>query len=168
MPSPFPEYPELIKYNSSTPNRIYARVPDEVFIVGHVPPGVSVVTRIRGSEGEFSVCRDHDGTLASKLGSSKIGPIYAIEPNGPPAVPTGLIFVRFEGEFRPKFWRKRLAEAGYKVVRELPGVICVGAISGHVPDALQGIARLESLPDVANVEPQMLMERVRRGSAKQR
>ena len=93
--------------------------------------------------------------------------MYAIEPHGPPAVPTGYIFVRFKGKLRPKFWRKLLTEAGYKVVKELPGMVCVGAISGNVPDALQGIPRLESLPNVANVEPQMLMEMVRRGSAKQ-
>lgn len=53
----------------------------------------------------------------------------------------------------------------YELVESLayaPQAAWLRAPAGDIADALAGLPRLEQLPDVENVEPQMLMESVRR------
>lgn len=53
----------------------------------------------------------------------------------------------------------------YELVESLayaPQAAWLRAPSGDMADALAGLSRLEQLPDIENVEPQMLLESVRR------
>lgn len=94
-----------------------------------------------------------------------ISPVYELGLNGPLAVPTGLVFVRFVEGVAVDSRSEAINHAGYKVVQNLfyaPQAAWLRACSGEIADALARIPRLEAIPDVENVEPQMLMESSRR------
>jgi len=94
--------------------------------------------------------------------SATVTPVYSLAPDGRPAVPTGRIFIRFAEGIAVESRRKEIHRAGYEVEQSLPYAPQAGwlrALSGDIADALQGIAALESVAGVENVEPQMLSER---------
>ncbi len=89
-------------------------------------------------------------------------PVYAIEPHGPPSVPTGLVFVRFRENVDVQQRRRALTRAGYEVTEILPyapQAAWVRAIEQGIAASLTRIPALEVLPDIVSVEPQMLSER---------
>ena len=111
-----------------------------------------------------------DGAIAVFEGSpgearGEVGPVYALGPGGTPAVPTGRVFVRFKEGTKAEDQRKEIKQAGYEI-EEVPAYAphsaWVRALSGEIDDALKGIEGLEKLPDVENVEPQMLTQSVKR------
>lgn len=88
--------------------------------------------------------------------------VYVLKPGNVPAVPTGLVFVRFrKGTIAPDH-RIPLQEVGYTIESSppyAPHTAWVRSTSGNIGEALAGISRLEAIPEVENVEPQMMMER---------
>ena len=61
--------------------------------------------------------------------------------------------------------RAEIEAAGYEMAQALdyaPHAAWVRARSGRIADALNGLRRLEAIPDVENVEPQMLTPRAAR------
>jgi len=94
-----------------------------------------------------------------------IGPVYALQPSETLAVPTGQVLVRFTEGVPATAHTTEIEQAGYRLVESLsyaPHAAWVCARSGEIADALSHLSKLEQLPDVANVEPQMLMERANR------
>lgn len=94
-----------------------------------------------------------------------ITPVYAIEPGGALAVPTGLVFIRFAEATSAETHRDAIQAAGYEIVDippYAPQAAWVRSQSGQVANSLAGISRLSAIEDVENVEPQMLMQRVQR------
>jgi hypothetical protein len=99
------------------------------------------------------------------FGPQVIGPVYQLLPNGPLAVPTGLVFVRFDEAISLKEKTPVISRTGYRIDQVLsyaPHAGWLRAESDSISDALRGIDRLEALENVANVEPQVLMESARR------
>lgn len=95
----------------------------------------------------------------------KVGAVYALIPGGSIAVPTGQVFIRLADGIDVSEHREELSSAGYKVAETLayaPNAAWLQARSGDIADALNGLAALKQLPNVESVEPQMLMESVRR------
>ena len=93
------------------------------------------------------------------------GPVYALQPGGSAAVPTGLVFVRFKSGVKSTERVRAIEKAGYEIsetVEYAAEAAWVRAKSGEVADALKGIAELEKIPDMENVEPQMLKRRATR------
>lgn len=93
-----------------------------------------------------------------------LGPVYAAA-DGPLAVPTGLLFVRFKEGTLADDRRDDLERAGFAVVkvpRSAPHAAWVRARKGGIATSLARMSVLAAMPDVENVEPQMLMESVRR------
>ena len=89
-------------------------------------------------------------------------PVYVLQPGGTPAVPTGLVFVRFKEGVKPNERTKDIEKAGYEIEQALdyaPEAAWLRAKSGDVADALRGIDKLTKITDVETVEPQMLMRR---------
>ena len=89
-------------------------------------------------------------------------PVYVLQPGGTPAVPTGLVFVRFKEGVKPNERTKDIEKAGYEIEQALdyaPEAAWLRAKSGEISDALKGIDKLARIADVENVEPQMLMRR---------
>jgi len=115
-----------------------------------------------------AVLQLNDGAIAVFSGepnSSEPGilsPIYTIEPNDLLAVPTGLVFIRFAEGVDVESQREVINQAGYEVEQSLdyaPQAAWLRAQSGNIVDAIAGISQLEAIPNVENVELQMLMER---------
>jgi hypothetical protein len=93
-----------------------------------------------------------------------LGPVYAA-PDGPLVVPTGRVFVRFREGVAAAQRRDELDRAGYELLdvpRYAPHTAWVRARAGGIGASLRGIGELQRLPDVDNVEPQMLLERAKR------
>ena len=91
-----------------------------------------------------------------------ITPVYATDPRGPLAVPTGRIFLRFTPDIRVEAHRSGLAERGYTVVTipsYAPHTAWVQATNDDIATSLLNIEQLNGLPGVVNVEPQLLMQR---------
>lgn len=109
----------------------------------------------------------YEGTPPAGLDPADIVPVYAAGEGGPIAVPTGRVFVRLREGVKPDERRADLAGAGFEIERTLPyapGAVWLRPIEDGVGAALNGLASLEALPDVAHVEPQMLLERAFRTS----
>ena len=103
---------------------------------------------------------DRAAVILSESGSFlQISPVYALEPDGDRAVPSGRLFVRFEAGVQAITRSDDLARAGYEVL-DIPQYASqtawVRATDGDIAAALRGLDRLERVEDVENVEPQML------------
>lgn len=110
----------------------------------------------------FKVDSDRDVTTAEE---GKVSPVYALTAGGSLAVPTGLVFIRLAAGLEVKALKDELSNAGYKVAETLayaPNAAWLEPQSEDIADGLNGLAALEKLPNVESVEPQMLMESVRR------
>lgn len=113
--------------------------------------------------GEIAVYRGDPA--AGKGKERQVTPVYAAA-DGPLAVPTGLLFVRFKEGISAADHREEIERSGYEIT-QLPGYAPNAAWvrahgGGDIALSLQGMKRLESLSDVENVEPQMLMESAKR------
>ena len=119
------------------------------------------------SEGEdnievFRVEADERKQVASP---NKVGPVYALQPGGAPAVPTGRVFIRFKEGVAVKDRLQEIEQAGYEIAQSIeyaPHAAWLRARSGEIADALTNFQTLERITDVENVEPQMLMQRTKR------
>ena len=115
--------------------------------------------------GEYAVFKGAPPPDLSPSDACAIGPVYWLQPAGSLAVPTGSILVRFEEGTSIQTRQEALQDAGYEIERSFPYAPYAGwirATSNSVEDALNGIVNLEQISDIVNVEPQMLMEAVRR------
>lgn len=124
-----------------------------------------------GIESPGAVLQLNDGAIAVFQGepdqpkTDTLSPIYALQTDGSLAVPTGLVFIRFVEEVDVESQRGALKQAGYAVAQSLsyaPHAAWLRAQSGKILDAIVKIPQLEAIPDVENVELQMLMARVQR------
>jgi hypothetical protein len=92
-------------------------------------------------------------------------PVYRLEPDGPLAVPTGKVFVRFKEGVEAETRRAEIEGAGYEIIQTppyAPSSAWVRSAGGDIARSLSDIEALEKLADVENVEPQMLVERAQR------
>ncbi len=81
---------------------------------------------------------------------------------GAPATPTGRILVRFADAAALVKGRNKIEAAGYKIEEVLsyaPQAAWVSAASGDSGEGLSGLARLEAIAGIEEVEPQMLRPR---------
>ena len=87
-----------------------------------------------------------------------VGPVYELHPGGSLGVPTGLVFIRFTDAASLESGRDDLTRAGFDVVRVLsyaPNAAWLRPRTGRIEDGLRGIAALERLPGVENVEAEV-------------
>jgi hypothetical protein len=88
-------------------------------------------------------------------------PVYELTPGHSLAVPTGLIFVRFNDPIVADKQIDELKQAGYVIADRIdyaPDAVWVRSASGDPANALQNIPDLEAIAGVITVEPQMLMK----------
>ena len=88
--------------------------------------------------------------------------VYAQEPSGAPAIPTGLVMVRYSHGISVQNRLPALHQAGYEIVESLPyapNAAWLRARSGSPAESLVRLSELEQLPELDNVEPQMLLGR---------
>lgn len=154
-------FPEQVRASTERPDVLYHKQPASA--VHHRPagtpaPGAAFVL----NDGEIAVYPG-DAPI-SELDSPGIAvtPVYGQRSSPVRAVPTGQVFIRFRESVNLDTRRNQIAEAGYEISQSLayaPHAAWLRAKSGNAADALNHLAQLERLPDVENVEPQMLRER---------
>jgi hypothetical protein len=165
----FSEYPQQIRFGTEQFAVLYSRKPG-YYAVHYKQPGTVVPGAVlQLNDGAIAVFQGEPDEsenairLASTTGT--LGPIYTLQADGTLAVPTGLVFIRFVEGVEVESHREAIKQAGYEIAQSLsyaPQAAWLRAQSGNILDALVGISKLEAIPTVENVEPQMLMERVQR------
>jgi hypothetical protein len=161
----FAKYPRQIRANTTSPAPLYLRQ-SGYYAVHQRPrdlpaPGAELLL----DDGAIAIFRGEPDEAGAVSRAGSLSPVYGLQPSGLPAVPTGRVFVRFAEDVQAESRRQEISRAGYELVESLsyaPQAAWLQSRSGDIADALAGIPRLEQLPDVENVEPQMLMESVRR------
>ncbi len=165
----FSEYPQQIRFGTQQSAVLYSRKPGYYAVHYKQPGTVAPGAVLQLNDGAIAVFQGEPDEpenairLASTTGT--LGPIYTLQADGTLAVPTGLVFIRFVEGVEVELHREAIKQAGYEIAQSLsyaPQAAWLRAQSGNILDALVGISKLESIPNVENVEPQMLMERVQR------
>jgi hypothetical protein len=116
------------------------------------------------AEGDIAVFKG-DPAKASAHNGQPLLAVYALEPAGDIAVPTGRVFLRFAEGTDALSQQASVQRAGYVIENTLsyaPNAAWVRNRSGDVAEALNGLEALAKLPGVKNVEPQMLSNRASR------
>ncbi len=165
MANTFPNYPAEIRASTEHPGLRYVRVPHYFTTYGHPPRGITTVAALSGTEGEIVICRGDAAEMVRTAEVLETAPAYALAPTGPLSAPSGRVFIRFEDSVDVAARMEEITRADYIVVKRVPqapNAAWLAATSRRVADALEGIGRLERIPNMANVEPQMLSERVHR------
>ena len=161
----FFKYPQQIRANMSPSAPLYVRKSDYYAVHNRPPelPAQGVVLLL--NDGAIAVFQGEPDEARITAETGTLSPVYALQPGGLPAVPTGQIFVRFAEGVKAESRRQAIHRAGYELVESVPYAPHAAWLrprSGDIAAALAGIPRLEQLPDVENVEPQMLLESVPR------
>jgi hypothetical protein len=94
-----------------------------------------------------------------------ISAVYASEPGGSIAVPTGQVFLRLVEGVLVETQQTIIQQAGYQVseiVVYAPNAAWLRPRSGDIADALRLLPRLEAIAPREAVEPQMVMGRSKR------
>jgi hypothetical protein len=156
----FSHYPRQLS-PSQKQDKAPLRLQEDTYAVhGRQPGSPPAGALFELKQGEIAVYRGNPPPGQEQ----QVGPVYAL-PDGPLAVPTGLVFVRFKEGTSAAEHREEIERSGYEIV-QIPGyaphAAWVRARNGDIASSLQGIRSLESLPGVENVEPQMLMASAKR------
>jgi hypothetical protein len=149
---------------------VYRSVMSSKDIFSSYPARVQAGASYRRATGYYGVLDGEEVTIfkgepEEGKTSKRIVPVYRLEPGGGMGVPTGLVFLRLAEGVDIEEHSQEINGAGYEVAERLsyaPNAAWLRAESGSIEDALDGLARLGSVPDVENFEPQMLMQSARR------
>lgn len=156
------EFPERLRAGTQRGDTFYARA--EGYYATHEGADAAGAVMTLKEEG-IAVRR---GELGAGQGDAvSITAVYELQPSGTLAVPTGQIFIRFAEGVAADSRRREIESAGYEIVKTspyTPHTAWLKATSGDIARALSNIHALEKIPDVENVEPQMLTTRHPRGA----
>ncbi|RCJ19880.1 hypothetical protein A6S26_03880 [Nostoc sp. ATCC 43529] len=161
----FSEYPQQIRVGSERSAVSYTRQPGYYAIHYNQPGKVAPGAILQLNEGAMSTTGYTYAIFPGEPNQSeknKLSPVYTLEPNGSLAIPTGLVFIRFAEGVDVESQHEAINQAGYEIEQSLayaPHAAWLRPRSGNIVDAIAGISRLEAIPNVENVELQMLMER---------
>jgi hypothetical protein len=161
----FSKYPQQIRANMATSAPLYVLKSGHYAVHQRPPDMPAPDAALLLDDGAIAVFQGEPDEAAEAAQAGGLSPVYGLQPSDLPAVPTGRVFVRFAEGVKAETRRQEIDRAGYELVESpvyAPQAAWLRARSGDLADALAGIPRLEQLPDVENVEPQMLMERARR------
>ena len=161
----FPLFPDSVPASTERPSSTYSRVPGWFAVHGAPPPSLTLPVAFTLNEGAISVCRGEPPDPRALPPSLLITPVYSLRPGGRPAVPTGRVFIRFAEHIRADSRREALAQAGYRIVdlpAYAPQAAWVESAEDGVAASLAGLARLQTLAEIVNVEPEMLTPRIPR------
>lgn len=158
-------YPAQIRTGSAPSESIYNRQSGYYAVHDqHQQPSRNVTEAVLQLEdGAIAVFAGTPNT--TQRGIASVGPVYALQPSGAIAVPTGLIFIQFAEGTRVESQRQAIQQAGYTIAETLPyapHAAWVRAQSGNIADSLNGVAKLAAIAPGTQVEPQLLMERTLR------
>lgn len=152
-------FPRALRASTVQPKVLYRRLPELIAIHERIEPPAGWEVVLTLEDPPIVVCRGDTRALPRTLMDATVTPVYALARRGAPAVPTGLVLVRFRAGVAATACGELFSREGFTIHDVLPyapSAVWVKAASGGIPASLRGIPALESLPDVVNVEPQML------------
>ncbi len=155
----FTAFPRTLRASTAEPRVLYRRLPELIAIHEGIAPPASWEVILTLEDPPIVVCRRDTHALPRALLHATVTPVYALTRRGAPAVPTGLVLVRFREGIAASACGDALSREGFTIHGILPyspSAAWVKAASGGIPASLRGIPALESISDVVNVEPQMV------------
>lgn len=155
-------FPNVLQIRTGQGSLQYVRQPALFAVHGSLPNYLKTDVELVLEENSITICRGEPAPSADLPTSLKITPVYARDPHGPLAVPTGQIFLRFTPDVKTEERRGNLADHGYAIVHipsYAPHTAWVQATNGDIATSLLNIEQLNGLPGLVNVEPQLLMPR---------
>lgn len=158
------KFPRKLAAGSKSRSQVYAAMPDRYAVHRKEPETATSGAEHLLGDGKIAVFKGEPASISASA-DHKLSAVYTLNTGGTFAVPTGLVFVRLTDGVDINEQTKAFADAGYEVTERLayaPNAAWLQARSGDIADGLNGIAALEKLSNVESVEPQMLMESVRR------
>ncbi|MFL5493809.1 MAG: hypothetical protein ACJ8DC_05410 [Gemmatimonadales bacterium] len=154
-------FPQAVRASLTQPARTYTRVTDLLAVQGAIPDSLRPLVTRELAPGIGLIPADRAPQLPQ---TARITPVYALGPAGSPMVPTGRVLVRFgEGE-RAESQGGAIERAGYRLVAALPYAPQAAWVESPAGPArgLSELARLEAIPGVVSVEPEMVGGRAAR------
>ena len=158
-------FPDALQIRTERGSLRYTKQPGFYAVHGPLPNNLQTAVELVLEDNTVTICRGEPALSADLPTSLKITPVYALDPHGPLAIPTGQIFLRFTPDVKTDERRGNLADHGYTVVRipsYAPHTAWVQATNGDIATSLLNIEQLNGLPGLVNVEPQLLMQRKNR------
>lgn len=165
----FAGYPQQVEFGAAPGQRVYVQKPG-YYAVHYAQPDALLTDEV-AVEGAVVVMEEEAiaifrGTPRRTLPSdSSTSPVYTLQSGSTLAIPTGKVFVRLAESVPIESRQDAIAAAGYEIVDRpayAPHAAWVQARSGNIADALRQLSQLTAIPDVENVEPQMLTQRALR------
>jgi hypothetical protein len=160
-------YPRQIRHSTAQPGLLFERSATLYAKNGepaHRSDGVPVLALTTDTGEPITVYEERPEEPGAIQAEDAIA-VYVDPASGRILVPTGRVFVRFNESIAADAMRAPLQEAGYRIV-SVPDyarhTAWLEATSGGASRGLADIARLEGLPGVENVEPQLLSLRAAR------
>ena len=154
----FAEFPERVRHSTRLPTVHYDRVPGCFAAHGRIPEHLHERVRECIEGGAVAVCRGAPGPEPVD-DDTDITPVYRLESDERSLVPTGLVHVVFRTALGAHERVEPLSRLGFEVV-EIPSYATntawIRARSGQKAPALTHLEALEQVPDIENVEPEML------------
>jgi len=153
-------FPEHLRIGESSSGHVYLK--QRGCAIHHRPRGETAAQAdFVLNEGEIAVYGQTPP--AWELGRPGIFPtaVYSRQPSGPLAIPTGLVFLRLEEGCKVEASEDAIGKAGYEIAEKLPyapQAAWLRAASHDPAEALRRLSELERLPNLKNIEPQLLME----------
>jgi hypothetical protein len=158
----FAHYPQQVR-SGTAPARTYVQQPGYYAVhYAHPPAAIAPEAVMVMEEEAIAVFSDASQPPPANAADATITPVYALKTGGTLAIPTGRVFVRFADSVAATSRQAEIEAAGYEIVEispYAPHTAWVQERSGDIAAALDGAPRLVAIPDVVNVEPQMLMQR---------
>jgi len=146
-------FPKQLRASTQHPNIVYVR-DDEHYAV-HGRPAVGRAVVLTEGESGIAIYEGHPKDLEKN--------VTAVYRNDSAlAVPTGRVLVRFAEGVDASEHAKTLAKAGYRIEQQLsyaPNAAWLCDTDNDIAGALCHIEDLEKMPDIENVEPQLLSPR---------
>lgn len=160
-PTPLTSFPDILLVMTERASLRYAKQPLLYAVHGPLPAYLNAAVELVLEDNSVTICRGTPPQSADLPPSLTITPVYRLDPHGPLAVPTGQIFIRSKPGTSIEEHRSHYAALGYTIVEipsYAPHTAWIQATTGDAATSLQNFERLKTLPDVENVEPQLLMQ----------
>lgn len=154
----FKDFPERVGAGKGRGGAYYVREPGRYAVHGAEGEADAAGAEMTFEQEGIGVFRGEPG----RARDATLTPVYRLHPDGPTAVPTGKIFIRFSEGVEAAARRTEIERAGYEIIQTppyAPSGAWVRSATGDIARSLADIDALEKLADVENVEPQMLIER---------
>lgn len=161
----FDVYPQKLKVSTLRPDQWCYRDKQYFAVQGKPKDRIDLPVAWKSSGDQITVFEGDPALLQQAPREQALRPVYRLAPDGPPLVLTGLVFARFEEGVVVEDRRRQIADAGFEIASippYAPHSAWLTPAGGEVAPAPAGIAALEALPDIVNVEPQLLGPRVQR------